>query len=645
VIVSLPAVAVNVTPVNASVGSVAPSGKFSTALAEATNGLNDTPASPKAMGATGSMTAKGGAKSAAKSASSSVHTPTPADTQEPAAGMVPNTSGKIFNTSPFLAFVPLVPEPAVSKAPETISYSTPADDRKPVVTASMVPPSPAGSPPVSVAPSLSKATPNETNGPVRSTRPEAATAVLSTPSGISQPIQASSADIPKPSAINEIATTVTPREQGTTSSAPAGKTEPVAAASTDIAFAVPPTPAGPPTVSVAPPLSKATANEANDQARTATPEVVMPVLSAPFGDGKAVDASSADTSKPNVISGIAPIANPGGQGTRPTSTPVASPSKATGDTKLPSREGVRSTSTMETKPVSAIQEQRKSVADVAPIAVMPSASLAQADIKPQAPLKAPVGEGKASKSEAAVASPSSEASRKDADADGNAASSFTNGDSSKSVGVPMSKPDGSDAAPQTSSTPAASGVGVVQVSQAGIAGKAAAGASGASSPTTDRAARGLGPSPAGATDVEATADADAARIFSSLQAAKLVEKAGQTELRVGIPVGELGSVDIRTSMGRNQFTAEISVERAELGRALTAELPALHNRLAEQRVPPANIILQERSSGNSSGDLRQGPRHNPYAQSINLPSVGDAEGVPLMAIEAMEGGRGLDIHI
>jgi flagellar hook-length control protein FliK len=151
--------------------------------------------------------------------------------------------------------------------------------------------------------------------------------------------------------------------------------------------------------------------------------------------------------------------------------------------------------------------------------------------------------------------------------------------------------------------------------------------------------------PTGATDAEATAESAASHVLSSLQAAKLVERAGQTELRVGIPAGEFGSVDIRTSMGRNQFTAEISVERAELGRALTAELPGLHNRLAEQRVPPANIILQERSSGSSSGDLRQGSRHNPYSQAINPPGAGDTDTTPLTALEAIEDSRGLDIHI
>jgi flagellar hook-length control protein FliK len=208
----------------------------------------------------------------------------------------------------------------------------------------------------------------------------------------------------------------------------------------------------------------------------------------------------------------------------------------------------------------------------------------------------------------------------------------------------MTKPNANDATTQTSGGISALNVaGSAQVSQPGVEGKAVAAS--VSSKTADPAARSLGQSPAGATDVEATADASASHIFSSLQAAKLVERAGQTELRVGIPAGELGNVDIRTSMGRNQFTAEISVERAELGRALSAELPALHNRLAEQRVPPANIILQERSSGQSSSDLRQGPRQNPYSQPIHVLSVADADAMPLVTMEAMEGSGGLDIHI
>ncbi|HXW90257.1 MAG TPA: flagellar hook-length control protein FliK [Terriglobales bacterium] len=205
----------------------------------------------------------------------------------------------------------------------------------------------------------------------------------------------------------------------------------------------------------------------------------------------------------------------------------------------------------------------------------------------------------------------------------------------------MAKPNADAPAPQTSGVSATNGVGSAPVSQPSTDGKAVA--TSESSKTTDAAGKGPGQSTAGVRDPEATADA--ASHLSSLQAAKLVERAGQTELRVGIPAGEFGSVDIRTSMGRNQFTAEISVERAELGRALTAELPGLHNRLAEHRVPPANIILQDRSSGSGSSDLRQGPRHNPYPQSMSNPEAGERDAGPLIAMEAMEGSRGLDIHI
>jgi len=141
--------------------------------------------------------------------------------------------------------------------------------------------------------------------------------------------------------------------------------------------------------------------------------------------------------------------------------------------------------------------------------------------------------------------------------------------------------------------------------------------------------------------------AEAAQVASPIQIAKLVERAGQAELRVGIQAGEFGSVDIRTSMAHSQFTAEISVERGELGRAMSVELPALHERLAEQRVPPANIVVQDHSYSHSgSSDLRQGTRQNQYSAPSQTSDVGTAELNPaILAMDAMESSAGLDIHI
>ena len=133
--------------------------------------------------------------------------------------------------------------------------------------------------------------------------------------------------------------------------------------------------------------------------------------------------------------------------------------------------------------------------------------------------------------------------------------------------------------------------------------------------------------------------------ISAVHAAKLVERLGQSELRVGLHAGEFGKVNIRTSLGRNQFTAEISVERGELGRVLSAELPNLHTRLAEQHLPTANITVQHYSAGASTDqhDSRQSRSFTP----MNLTRGGgeaEASLLPVMG-EAMESTTGLDIHM
>ncbi len=133
---------------------------------------------------------------------------------------------------------------------------------------------------------------------------------------------------------------------------------------------------------------------------------------------------------------------------------------------------------------------------------------------------------------------------------------------------------------------------------------------------------------------------------SLFHSAKLLERIGEAELRLGIRAGEFGSVDIRTSMVRNQFTAEISVERGELGRVMAAELPGLQNRLAEQRVPVANIVLQNHAGSHSAASEQQKPREGQVAYGTN-PGIG-REHSPLPAPHAWEGSAAesrLDIHI
>jgi hypothetical protein len=147
-------------------------------------------------------------------------------------------------------------------------------------------------------------------------------------------------------------------------------------------------------------------------------------------------------------------------------------------------------------------------------------------------------------------------------------------------------------------------------------------------------------------NAENQAEILAASSGSLLHSAKLVERIGSAELRVGIQTGDLGSVDIRTSMVRNQFSAQISVERPELGKLLAAELPNLQNRLSEQHVPAANITLNNQSSGGSAG-FGQESRQSQTMQRIVVPDNSEVESppVPLVYTEAATSTARLDVHM
>jgi Flagellar hook-length control protein FliK len=163
---------------------------------------------------------------------------------------------------------------------------------------------------------------------------------------------------------------------------------------------------------------------------------------------------------------------------------------------------------------------------------------------------------------------------------------------------------------------------------------------------SDQPASQFDQEPTGVAQGQTQSEIQGAYPTSLINSAKLVERIGEAELRVGIRAGEFGSVDIRTSMVRNQFTAEISVERGDLGRVMAAELPSLQNRLAEQRVPVANITVQNHAGSHSTASEQQKPRDGQQVYSTNPASRRDEGLMPaLAALEGTAPASRLDIHM
>ncbi|HLW87074.1 MAG TPA: hypothetical protein VKR57_01200 [Terriglobales bacterium] len=153
-----------------------------------------------------------------------------------------------------------------------------------------------------------------------------------------------------------------------------------------------------------------------------------------------------------------------------------------------------------------------------------------------------------------------------------------------------------------------------------------------------------GQSPSGSQATEATAEVTELSAISPLHAARLAAGVAQSELHVGLRAGEFGNVDIRTSLVRNQLTAEISVERGELGRALAAELPGLQHRLTEHQLPAATVTVHNHFAGSSEFQQESRQGHSALPAGVSVTPEQEDVALPVLPVEAIEAAR-LDIHM
>ena len=135
---------------------------------------------------------------------------------------------------------------------------------------------------------------------------------------------------------------------------------------------------------------------------------------------------------------------------------------------------------------------------------------------------------------------------------------------------------------------------------------------------------------------------------SSPVTAKLVQGMSQSEFRVGMQSQEFGNIDIRTSVARHMFSAQISVEHGDVAKSLTAQLPGLYHRLADQQVAVGNIVIHGQSLGTSSGLAQDAQRQSwqPQGQSAGASTATlNADPVLPVMTEGIDSAGRLDIRI
>lgn len=120
-----------------------------------------------------------------------------------------------------------------------------------------------------------------------------------------------------------------------------------------------------------------------------------------------------------------------------------------------------------------------------------------------------------------------------------------------------------------------------------------------------------------------TAPPDASQ-SSAMSGAQLIQSMHQSEMRVGMNSAEFGSISISTSVSHQALSASISLDHADLGRALAAHLPAIEEKLgsayglhAKVELRDSNTSSQSDSASQQSGGNRQNQQNGSSSSSIS----------------------------
>jgi flagellar hook-length control protein FliK len=135
---------------------------------------------------------------------------------------------------------------------------------------------------------------------------------------------------------------------------------------------------------------------------------------------------------------------------------------------------------------------------------------------------------------------------------------------------------------------------------------------------------------------------------SSPVTAKFVQGMSQSEFRVGMQSQEFGNIDIRTSVARHLFSAQIYVEHSDVAKSMAAQLPGLYHRLADQQVAVGNIVIHGQSLGTSSGLAQDAQRQSwqPQGHSSDADTAKlNAEPILPVMTDGIDSAGRLDIRI
>ena len=86
-----------------------------------------------------------------------------------------------------------------------------------------------------------------------------------------------------------------------------------------------------------------------------------------------------------------------------------------------------------------------------------------------------------------------------------------------------------------------------------------------------------------------------------IQSARVLERMGQSEMRLGLNSGNFGAIELHTHVNQDQVGASIATSHAELRAAMMAEMPSLEHAIAQHQLKLDSFNLDSRTSAQNGG--------------------------------------------
>ena len=137
---------------------------------------------------------------------------------------------------------------------------------------------------------------------------------------------------------------------------------------------------------------------------------------------------------------------------------------------------------------------------------------------------------------------------------------------------------------------------------------------------------------------------------SGINAAKLIQSMGESEMRVGMHSTEFGDISIRTTISQQQMVTQISLSHNDLSQAISAHVATVQAKLGENYGLHASIEINNQGSSlsgdsqNSSQQEQRSRTGSTSPKSVAVPAVNDI-GIGQGAMANVGNRYGLDIRI